>query len=104
MFDRCGGGWSASRPWPDRKAERPGPQAGRRPSRQSSVVRNESAASAASPSAPGMIRAALSTLDDIDRARLLGQFPDLEYDPHRYGSYARRNLSASEAAILNHAA
>ncbi|WP_415921512.1 Hint domain-containing protein [Tateyamaria sp. SN6-1] len=47
---------------------------------------------------------ALSTLDDADRARLLGQFPDLEYDPHRYGAYARRNLSSSEAAILRHAA
>ena len=47
---------------------------------------------------------ALSTLDKDDRARLLSQFPDLEYDPHRYGAYARRNLSASEAAILRHAA
>ena len=47
---------------------------------------------------------ALSTLADDDRARLLGQFPDLEYDPHRYGAYARRNLSTSEAAILRHAA
>ena len=48
--------------------------------------------------------AALSTLRDEDRARLLQQIPDLEYDPHRYGAYARRNLSASEAAILRHAA
>ncbi|MEL6565968.1 MAG: Hint domain-containing protein [Pseudomonadota bacterium] len=47
---------------------------------------------------------ALSSLRDEDRARLLQQFPDLEYDPHRYGAYARRNLSASEAAILRHAA
>ena len=46
----------------------------------------------------------LKTLEDSDRTRLLGQFPDLEYDPHTYGGYARRNLSASEAAILNHAA
>ncbi|SPH20201.1 hypothetical protein ASD8599_00940 [Ascidiaceihabitans donghaensis] len=48
--------------------------------------------------------AALSTLDDSDRVRLLAGFPDLEYDPHTYGGYARRNLSASEAAILRHAA
>ena len=48
--------------------------------------------------------AALSTLDNADRQRLLSGFPDLEYDPHTYGGYARRNLSASEAAILNHAA
>jgi len=48
--------------------------------------------------------AALTTLDENDRARLLGQFPDLEFDPHTYGGYARRNISASEAAILNHVA
>ncbi|MFT5786621.1 MAG: hypothetical protein ACI9KK_001981 [Ascidiaceihabitans sp.] len=48
--------------------------------------------------------ATLSVLDDGDRARLLAQFPDLEYDPHTYGSYARRNLSATEAAIMNHVA
>jgi hypothetical protein len=48
--------------------------------------------------------ASLKTLEAEDRMRLLGQFPDLEFDPHSYGSYARRNLSASEAAILNHAA
>ena len=48
--------------------------------------------------------AALSTLDDEDRIRLLGQFPDLEFDPNTYGEYARRNLSSSEAAILRHAA
>jgi hypothetical protein len=48
--------------------------------------------------------AALKTLEAADRARLLSQFPDLEYDPHTYGGYARRNLSASEAAILSHAA
>ena len=48
--------------------------------------------------------ATLSVLDDSDRARLLAQFPDLEYDPHTYGSYARRNLSATEAAIMNHVA
>jgi len=47
---------------------------------------------------------ALSTLDQDDRTRLLRQLPDLEYDPHVYGTYARRNLSSSEAAILRHAA
>lgn len=47
---------------------------------------------------------ALSTLDQEDRLRLLEQLPDLEFDPHVYGTYARRNLSSSEAAILRHAA
>lgn len=48
--------------------------------------------------------AALATLDKSDRARLLAAYPELEYDPHTYGSFARRTLSPSEAAILNHAA
>ena len=48
--------------------------------------------------------AALGSLDEADRKRLLATHPELEYDPHTYGSFARRNLSASEAAILNHAA
>lgn len=48
--------------------------------------------------------AALATLDDADRMRLLAAYPELEYDPHTYGSFARRTLSPSEAAILNHAA
>ena len=47
---------------------------------------------------------ALSTLDEEDRKRLLSGMPDLEYDPHVYGAYARRNLSESEAAILLHEA
>ena len=47
---------------------------------------------------------ALSTLDDVDRTRLLDRLPELEFDPHTYGTYARRNLSTSEAAILRHAA
>ena len=47
---------------------------------------------------------ALSTLNEADRAKLLAQLPELEHNAHRYGAYARRNLSASEAAILNHAA
>ncbi|MCM2562646.1 Hint domain-containing protein [Lutimaribacter sp. EGI FJ00015] len=48
--------------------------------------------------------AALSTLAEEDRARLLALHPELEYDPTSYGSYARRNLSRSEAAILQHEA
>ena len=44
--------------------------------------------------------ATLSVLDAAD----LAQFPDMEHDPHTYGSYARRNLSATVAAIFNHAA
>ena len=48
--------------------------------------------------------AALSTLDDMDRARLLAAHPELEFDPHTYGRFARRSLSSSEAAILTHAA
>ncbi|MFT6673857.1 MAG: hypothetical protein ACJAVM_000028 [Sulfitobacter sp.] len=48
--------------------------------------------------------ASLGALDTGDRARLLAAHPTLEFDPHTYGSFARRHLSASEAAILNHAA
>ena len=48
--------------------------------------------------------AALSVLDDEDRRRLLSNHPELEFDPHTYGRFARRNLSESEAAILAHAA
>ncbi|CUJ85414.1 hypothetical protein PH7735_00491 [Shimia thalassica] len=48
--------------------------------------------------------AALSTLTDGDRARLLKMMPDLEIDLNSYGAYARRNLSTSEAAILKHEA
>jgi len=48
--------------------------------------------------------AALSSLADDDRMRLLAQFPELEMDPHLYGGYARRNLSRSESAILMHQA
>ncbi len=48
--------------------------------------------------------AALSTLDEEDKARLLKEYPGLEFDPHTYGQFARRHLSSSEAAILNHAA
>ena len=48
--------------------------------------------------------AALSTLGEVDRARLLAAHPELEFDPHTYGRFARRSLSPSEAAILTHAA
>jgi len=48
--------------------------------------------------------AALSTLDAGDRARLSTMLPTVEYNPQGYGSYARRNLSSSEAAILLHEA
>lgn len=48
--------------------------------------------------------AALSTLDADDKARLLALNASLEHKPHAYGAFARRNLSASEAAILRHEA
>jgi len=46
--------------------------------------------------------AALDTLDEGQRAGLLQILPGLARDPQAYGDYARRNLSASEAAILHH--
>lgn len=48
--------------------------------------------------------AALSALDADDRVRLLSYLPELHEDPHLYGAFARRSLSAPEAAILRHAA
>jgi hypothetical protein len=48
--------------------------------------------------------AALSTLTEADRARLLMLDPNLAHEPHLYGGHARRCLSASEAAILRHEA
>lgn len=39
-----------------------------------------------------------------ERAALLRIVPGLEVDPFRYGGYARRNLTAPEAAILCHEA
>jgi hypothetical protein len=48
--------------------------------------------------------ASLSALNDSDRLRLLQLLPGLERDPLSYGSYARRNLSTPEAAILAHEA
>ena len=47
---------------------------------------------------------ALASIADADRARLLAQHPDLAFDPHTYGGFARRNLTAPEAAILLRAA
>lgn len=46
--------------------------------------------------------AALATMEDVQLAGLFDRLPDLATDPHNYGSYARRVLSDSEAAILNH--
>ncbi len=48
--------------------------------------------------------AALATLDETDRMRLLALHPQLESEPHSYGAFARRNLNSSEAAILRHEA
>ncbi len=45
-------------------------------------------------------QAGLESVAAADRARLLARFPELEYDPHAYGGYARRMLSSAEAAIL----
>lgn len=45
---------------------------------------------------------ALSTISEEDRARLLSLQPKIRDNPHLYGSYARRNLSHSEAAILRY--
>lgn len=44
--------------------------------------------------------AALTTLDPADRARLLSFDTRLEQTPEAYGAYARRSLTASEAALL----
>lgn len=44
--------------------------------------------------------AALSTLSDADRERLLALNPNLEFEPHLYGGFARRCLNGPEAAIL----
>jgi len=49
-------------------------------------------------------QADLSSLSQDDRTRLLAMFPAFDYDPHLYGSTARRILSGSEAAILMHEA
>jgi len=48
--------------------------------------------------------AALSTLTEADRTRLLAINPNLAQEPHLYGGHARRCLSGPEAAILRHEA
>ncbi len=48
--------------------------------------------------------AALSALTDGDRRRLLTYMPNIAEDPASYGGFARRNLTAAEAAILMHEA
>ncbi|UWQ29697.1 Hint domain-containing protein [Leisingera sp. M523] len=48
--------------------------------------------------------ASLTALSDSDRSRLFHLQPGLERNPLGYGTYARRNLNASEAAILGHEA
>ncbi|MCT4608347.1 MAG: Hint domain-containing protein [Pelagimonas sp.] len=47
---------------------------------------------------------ALSSIREEDRSRLIKQLPQVADNPHSYGSYARRNLSSSEAAIMLHEA
>jgi hypothetical protein len=44
----------------------------------------------------------LDAIDGRQRERLFAALPDIAADVHSYGDYARRNLSASEAAILRH--
>lgn len=48
--------------------------------------------------------AALETLTEDDRASLLEGMPQLRHDAFAYGDFARRNLTAPEAAILLHEA
>ena len=45
---------------------------------------------------------ALDTIEEGQRAGLLDLLPEVATKPESYGDYARRNLSASEAAILRH--
>lgn len=47
--------------------------------------------------------AALSVMEDVSRDRMFDRLPDLRDSVHTYGDYARRVLSDSEAAILQHA-
>ena len=44
----------------------------------------------------------LDMVEPVQREGLLSLFPDLAENPHGYGDYARRNLSASEAAIMQY--
>lgn len=45
---------------------------------------------------------ALDSIDPLQRAALLAVLSGTAENPQTYGDYARRNLSASEAAILRH--
>lgn len=45
---------------------------------------------------------ALDTVADDQRAGLLEVIPEFAFDPNAYGDYARRNISAAEAAILRY--
>ena len=45
---------------------------------------------------------ALDMVEPTQRQSLLSILPGLDVDPHSYGSYARRNLSGPEAAILRY--
>ncbi len=45
---------------------------------------------------------ALDMVEDRQRRALLALMPGIDANPQSYGDYARRNLSASEAAILRH--
>ena len=45
---------------------------------------------------------AFESIDESQRDGLLKVLPGVDTDPHVYGEFARRNLSASEAAILRH--
>jgi hypothetical protein len=45
---------------------------------------------------------ALDMVDPLQREGLLNILPGIAVDPLAYGDYARRNISASEAAILRH--
>lgn len=45
---------------------------------------------------------ALETIDSDQRGSLLSLLPGIDRNPAKYGDYARRNLSSSEAAILRH--
>ena len=46
--------------------------------------------------------AALDAIDPLQRDDLLDLLPEIADNPQSYGAHARRNLSASEAAILRH--
>lgn len=45
---------------------------------------------------------ALDTIESEQRSLLLSLCPGIDTNPTKYGGYARRNLSTSEAAILRH--